>query len=296
MRERTPVIQKGIFRSIVIATGILILLLSTVLCYMLSAQEKREALHNLKMDNELIRYYLENQLKPVKNTVEILSNLEKVKYKKDKAIAYFKLLRRINPIVKYIYAGYEDGSLLIDNYIPPKGFDSRVRPWYQAAMKAFPEVSTCMPYQEIKTKEWLISISKAFTDEEGKILGVVSADIPLQTLVKKLKSKMKSYKEAVSFVTDYSGRIIIHPDPNLILIRAPISSFTEEPAELKINGKRYLVQYTKIPSLQWIAVTMVPKRYILIPIIEEILLVIYITGAAALIMGWALSSSSQKDL
>jgi len=44
------------------------------------------------------------------------------------------------------------------------------------------------PYlgKEIKTKEWLVSVSKTLLDQEGNITGVLAIDTSLERLVKQL--------------------------------------------------------------------------------------------------------------
>ena len=70
--------------------------------------------------------------------------------------------------------------MLINDYTPPAGFDPTTRPWYRAAMAAKPETSVGLPSQEIKTKEWLVSTSKALKQSVDEYGGVVTIDCSIE--------------------------------------------------------------------------------------------------------------------
>lgn len=82
--------------------------------------------------------------------------------------------------------GYKNGLLSINDYEPPEGYNPVTRPWYTAAVKTSPEISEGKPYKEIKTKKWLVSVSKTLLDQEGNITGVLAIDTSLERLVKQL--------------------------------------------------------------------------------------------------------------
>ncbi|WP_373419049.1 PDC sensor domain-containing protein [Thermosipho africanus] len=116
-------------------------------------------------------------------TLDFLSSLENVvngyklnNIEKEEIISLYKKIQDVDSDINYLYSGYEDGSILIYNYTPPEGFDPKVRPWYIAAVKSYPHISNGIPYKEIKSREWLVSIGKALHDKEGNLTGVVAID------------------------------------------------------------------------------------------------------------------------
>ena len=64
---------------------------------------------------------------------------------RDNLLQLFSATTRANPNIKYSFAGYEDGSLLIEGYEPPEGFDARLRPWYTSAVERYPDISVGLP-------------------------------------------------------------------------------------------------------------------------------------------------------
>jgi len=70
--------------------------------------------------------------------------------------------------------------MLLDNNDAPTGYDARVRHWYTEALKSPDKVVISPPYQDIKTKDWVISLSKPIIDGEGVLKGVAAVDFNLE--------------------------------------------------------------------------------------------------------------------
>ena len=132
----------------------------------------------------------------------------------------YRSFSRANNNITYIYSGYENGLLLINDYTPPDGYDPTIRPWYQAAMDSRPLTSIGLPYQEIKTGEWLISTSRAFMGPEGTYEGVVTVDCSISRIAV-LLSQHDEYETAHSFVVNRKGEIILHRDETLLNMSFP---------------------------------------------------------------------------
>src|SRR6056297_2978096 len=80
---------------------------------------------------------------------------------KARALDHFELFSEANPSIDFLFSGYENGFLLINDYIPPEGYDPRIRPWYTKARDLRGEFTTTQPYQEANYKEWVFAASKA---------------------------------------------------------------------------------------------------------------------------------------
>ena len=187
-----------------------------------------------------------------------------------RALAIYQDFFAANQNITYIYSGYENGMLLINDYIPPAGFDSTNRPWYIAAMEKRPEQSIGLPYREANTNEWLISQSKALQDAKGNYTGVIAIDCSLADVIA-LINKEHRYTSQNSYILDQNGEIIIHPDKTLIGKTIPQVkrgmegregelSFTEDNREL-------WAYYSTIDSTGWIIVTTVDRWEILKPML-----------------------------
>jgi hypothetical protein len=105
--------------------------------------------------------------------------------------------------------------LITTNYTPPEGFNSVQRPWYQAAIQAHPLASDGIPYQEIITKEWLVSIGKPVTNKKSQVVGVLAIDASIDTVVQALSARDDAYPTAYNYVLDNHGIVLVHNDPTL---------------------------------------------------------------------------------
>lgn len=173
----------------------------------------------LRQRNQALKFLLEGYFVKLHNYIDFLSRIDGVRNvlllgeeNRKEVLKIFRDFELSDPDINYIYAGFKDGSLLINNYIPPPGFNSTVRPWYKIAIKKAPNISDGLPYREIKTKEWLISISKALIDKNNNISGVIAIDTSLHRLVQKLNQSLigEGFKSQNSFVITNRGDIIIH--------------------------------------------------------------------------------------
>jgi len=153
----------GISSALIIA--IIFISLLSLSIYYISVDNARQ---KLKSANVHLSTYTEGVLESLVISTKTNAGFPEVaKYQKSdekikKAILeLFAATTKANPNIKFCYAGYANGDLLIEGYIPPAGFDSTVRPWYTSAVAKYPELSVGLPYQDVKTKEWLVSVSQA---------------------------------------------------------------------------------------------------------------------------------------
>jgi hypothetical protein len=92
--------------------------------------------------------------------VEFLSQVDEVRNApevslkdREKALILYRRFQEIDPDTNCIYPGYADGTLLINDYLPPGGYDPRIRPWYLATSKPIhkPPVVFLMPKQKAES-------------------------------------------------------------------------------------------------------------------------------------------------
>ena len=207
----------------------------------------------------------------------------------------YRALEKADSDINYIYSGYRDGSLLINNYTPPKGFNSVVRPWYQAALKTSPDISGGVPYRDINNKEWLVSIGKTLMAGD-QITGVVAIDASIDTVADLLKKGSEKYESSYSFIVNTQGEIIIHKKKSLLFkkiseaINSPVDFDEPEGSfEYRFDNLRKLACYSRIDNLGWIVVTVVNKSEIVRPIVGQIAVIILIVSTMAVLLGWAFS-------
>lgn len=114
-----------------------------------------------------------------------------------------------------VYFGQPDKKMTIypaqelgDNY------DPTTRPWYTNAIAKTGNVVYSDPYKDSGTDKMVISLSKT-VENNGKVVGVISIDIDLNTLSKSLSS-IKIGEAGYAYITTSQGSMIAHPDKSLL--------------------------------------------------------------------------------
>ena len=83
-----------------------------------------------------------------------------------------------------LYLGMSsDGQIYSHDGWHPEGYDSRTRPWYQAALNAqdgAPVFTT--PYMDATTGASILSVVQPISDRSGGLIGVVGLDIKMDAL------------------------------------------------------------------------------------------------------------------
>ncbi len=93
----------------------------------------------------------------------------------------------------------------------PAVYDPRVRPWFKDSVAAGRQLSVSDPYIFATTGLPGITIAMPFF-ADGRLAGVVAADITLDSLSKFLATRPVS-ANSLSLIVDDDDRIIAHPDP-----------------------------------------------------------------------------------
>ena len=211
------------------------------------------------------------------NTVEILSSVPGISELTsadspgaETALQIYKQTSATDEDIGYIYSGYPDGSLLINDYTPPQGYNATRRPWYISAARAKPAQSFGLPYREANTNEWLISQSKAILNSQGEVKGVLAIDVFLDRTNQLLENE-KEYPSQQSIVLDQEGKAIIHPDSNMMNqtithISENLSGENGHFSSQTENRKKW-VFYNTIDEVNWYIVTIVDRSEVINPIL-----------------------------
>jgi diguanylate cyclase (GGDEF)-like protein/PAS domain S-box-containing protein len=150
-----------------------------------------------------------------------------------------------------------------------------------------------LPYQEVKTKEWLVSTSRSLKQSGGGYGGVVAVDCSIDQVIHRI-AQHNDYKTEISLVIDRSGIIIMHPDQSLLGTSFPeITKIPQQESEgdltYRIGNVEYFAHYNRMTSTGWTVVTEVEKKEILHPIIVEVLSLVGLTGVIAVLLGFVQS-------
>lgn len=250
----------------------------------------------IKERNEAVSWFIDGYFKEIRNTVRILASLPEIaeipwqdEATKQRILALFKTLQQFNPNIYYIYSGYIDGSLFINDYEPPPGFDPRNRPWYRAVMES-PKIGNevvGLLYEEAKTKELLLATVRILKSQKRGFTGAVSIDSFTQEISKQIERKSNIYQSTKNLIINHDGTILIHPSPDYIGKKltdvVQIDQFPLTPGQYftyKQNSQRHIAYLSEIPTTNWRLITIVDESEIVKPIIDR--LVLYSIGITAL--------------
>jgi len=301
-------LKKEIFESTLIVTIYMIAIFGFLSAFLFYNNQKDTIYKFIKIENSDVSNYIRAYFLKIYVEVEYLSKLKEVrfaflseKYRK-KALKAFKNFQSIDKDINYVYAGYKNGMLVINDYIPPKGFNPVVRPWYKYALKSFPNVSDGIPYKEIKTKEWLVSISKALVDDKGNIIGVVSIDTSINKIIKKM-NEINFFKLS-NLIVRKDGVIII-ANNKFVLNKNFIREFNlnknifnkkEGFFEYKDNDKCKIAHFIKLDKLGWIIISSINKNLLVKYFLEKILIIILIVMVLSIIFGFLYANTIYKKI
>jgi len=95
---------------------------------------------------------------------------------------------------------------------PADAYDPRVRPWYELAQQADDEVWTD-PYIFYTSQQPGLTVARAVRDDDGRLMGVIGADIELTALSEFLTTQRVGTSGA-AFIVYSNGDVLAHPYAN----------------------------------------------------------------------------------
>ncbi|MEM5437794.1 methyl-accepting chemotaxis protein [Paraburkholderia diazotrophica] len=164
------------------------------------------------------------------------------------------------------YVGFPNKDVVRNRgHAPVKaGYDPTVRPWYRSAIQAGSVVLT-EPYRDANTGGLVVTFAAPVV-KDGALLGVVGADIPLDSVIA-IANSIHPTPSSFAFLVSSDGKVIAHPDPQLILKEASVMapqldaaglarlSAANKPQSVSIDGQSALLKASKIPGTDWTLVT-----------------------------------------
>ncbi|WP_020674678.1 diguanylate cyclase [Geopsychrobacter electrodiphilus] len=290
-------VKREIFQSSALLALIVVAVFSVFLSTILYYSEISKAQAVINRTNRAVTFSLKAYFTEIINTIKVLDENKEVRdamslgnEARQRIRDEYRSFSNANSHITYLYSGYKNGLMLINDYTLPAGFDPTSRPWYQAAMAIKPETSIGLPYRDISTQEWLVSTSRALKNSAGEYGGVVSIDCSFEQ-ISQLIAQPEEYKTEYSFVMDRSGNMVIHPDPALMgkslqKMAESIRSANQGDFTYQVNNVTHLAHYNRVASTGWTVVTLVDKSEILRPIITKMLLLVGLIGVMAVLLGF----------
>ncbi|GLY09138.1 methyl-accepting chemotaxis protein [Pseudobacillus badius] len=137
-----------------------------------------------------------------------------------------------------------------------EGFDPTTRVWYQMAAKDPGKVHWSKPFVDVISGEQVISVSKAIV-KDGKVAGVLGADIKLTAISEKISKSQLGYK-GFPFILDADGVALVHQsEQGKKLIDEPFvkemynSGETDGVIHYEQKGEKKVNVYRTLPGVGW---------------------------------------------
>jgi len=234
-----------------IAIGLIFSLFKTFDTRLLEEIEK-----NLTIENEYYKTSISSQLE---KKFEIINNLSTYMESKreldyDELLDYMKAMLNKNSNIESIYFGSTDNLLVNGSgWIPPDDFDLRTRPWYVKAINHGKLVITDV-FLNATSEKHIITIAKPVYSNKGQVIGVLGADLSLDSIVDMISVQDDSYgeffilNEELELIaksrTQDDGKSIL--EDTSLKISSNISSIGTSVAEATLNNEKGYVSISRI--------------------------------------------------
>lgn len=124
-------------------------------------------------------------------------------------------IRSSNEVIKNVYVGAEDGSMITDDSLSlPDDYDATTRPWYKEAKEDQGSTIWTTPYMDANTNEMIMSVAKTIK-QDGEAVGVLSIDINMGSLIG-LVSGVQIAETGYAAILSDNGTFLAHPDQELV--------------------------------------------------------------------------------
>ncbi len=167
------------------------------------------------------------------------------------------------------YVGLENGAMYSSLMAAPKGYDPRVRPWYQKA-KETNQISVSSVYADSFTGKLVITYSAPLVIK-GKFVGVFGSDISLNFFASHTK-RMATETLSSLDLTDASGVVLSSNDVpiggSIATSNSPLQTKAraildhKEGAEVSADaqGEKILIVYSTVPKCGWKVIARIPLK------------------------------------
>lgn len=201
---------------------------------------------------ELVHFEVSHLIEQEKQKLALLASTQDLLSSKSRQA----FLRRINSQTGYwqnvYYVDAFTGTVDLPNSSQslPSDFDARRREWYQSALTS--GISVSPSYRDILTGRQIITISSTVLDPEGNLIGVLAADLSINSLQSILDLKLaETLKENIWLIDSHNAFLYQPSDLQSLPFKMP-ETFT--PAFLAEVQQNFITNDVYIPELNWQAI------------------------------------------
>ncbi|GAB4365013.1 MAG: hypothetical protein Kow009_01760 [Spirochaetales bacterium] len=289
--NRRANLKREIFKISFLLSSITVLVLTTHFFLFFYPLQIDGARSYLKETNTTLTTFIEGYFREIIHSSRILSRnmdviegVQRGKESRERALALFREFQAANENIYYIYAGYTNGLLLINDYEPPPGYSIFHRPWYRAIMDdPYPEKRVVgLLYREAKTNELLLSTICILESPTYGFTGVLAIDSYTKAISDKINPHSDRFKSLYSAILTRDLEIIVHPDQSLIgkhlfdLIETQDEFESGSFLNYRYRGKSKIAYVNHLPLTDWYILTTVEKQELLAPARKSALLYLFV--------------------
>jgi methyl-accepting chemotaxis protein len=225
---------------------------------------KYDQLSMTKQTSKFIDDYLKSKMQIVESVATLIQDEEFTN--KNKVLVDKILLGKKSGDFASMYVGIEESGDLIKfdgslKSIATMNYDARKRPWYVKSKKIDGKGVTD-PFISASSNKLVITLFAPFK-KDGKLVGVVGANIFLDTIVKEILT-LDMGVPTISYLLSEDGKFLVHKDKKLLKKVSEISkkiklNKNEDFIEVNMNNIDTLVSYSKVPFSSWALVVQIEK-------------------------------------
>ncbi|WP_129595850.1 methyl-accepting chemotaxis protein [Anaerophilus nitritogenes] len=216
---------------------------------------------------EQLEISIRNELKGVDQILRFMSTdsiFQEIKYSEytsNEIIYHFKKLKESNPNILNLYFVKTDKTIY-DYPVSSRenNNDLTQRNWYKDAIEKKGMIWT-QPYEDLHTHEYVVSLATPIYDENNQVLGVLGADVSMETINNMMKH-VKIGNRGYAFIVNDEYKVIGHKNKDWIGKNFPVQKVIDEIKKNKTgivtyswkeNQEEYekFAVYTKLEELNW---------------------------------------------
>lgn len=166
------------------------------------------------------------------------------------------------------YVGFENSSLIVapKENRSSEEYDPRKRPWYKNAVANKDTVIVSDPYEDIATKNIILTYSKAILDNNGHIVGVMALDKKLDSIVSLVQGLKLNNNAHAALITE-NGFVIADKNKDNIgktkddipWVNDVVTLKDDQVKDITVGNEKYLVSKSKLDGTSLVMANFVPK-------------------------------------
>ncbi len=321
-------LSKAILRTAIIGTLVIILFVGVILVYYnMVYDEKKDGiikdgriLANQSAD-EFDRY-LSTNIDLIKITAYTLDGMITEKKSNDEIQDYLvgQSTAIRNAVVENYTGlyGYINGRFFSGTYwIPPEGYDSRIRPWYTKPMENPGKITILEPYVDVQSGNTMMALGKTLCDG----VSVISVDVSLDQMQYLTEEAVVNGGSDIEMIIAGDGSVVTHSDIDEVgknyftesgtlgsEIFKMLSESRDSYFEVDFEGENYIVYNASFQD-DWYCISvhrasevfnsltriLIATIVIAIAIVVTIGIIIAVSGRRSVIAERALASSEAKS-